>query len=227
MNRQKVFGIGFGRTGTRSLNKALNELGIPATHWPHDKLTYNELANGNYRLTILERFDAVTDITLAQFYAQVDNEYAGSKFILTVRNRESWINRMTNSNASPKNHLIMRRKFLKSFRKLWRKSGDGFWNLFRKRFYVKLFDIPNSIHRIEFLRIATYGVIQRTNPVRMGFVYDLHIKNVLEYFKDRPEDLLVMNILDGDGWGKLCPFLDKPLPDTPFPHVGGKKKSVC
>jgi hypothetical protein len=27
-----------------------------------------------------------------------------------------------------------------------------------------------------------------------------------------------MNIIDGDGYDKLCPFLNLPLVDRPFPH---------
>ena len=80
----KVIAVGLGHTGTRSLNQALIMLGIPAKHWPHDRETYHELANGVYRLSILEKYDAVTDVTLAPFYAQLDQEYPGSKFILTV-----------------------------------------------------------------------------------------------------------------------------------------------
>jgi hypothetical protein len=26
-----------------------------------------------------------------------------------------------------------------------------------------------------------------------------------------------MNICDGEGWEKLCSFLNKPIPDVPFP----------
>ena len=63
----KVIAVGLGHTGTRSLNQALIMLGIPAKHWPHDRETYHELANGVYRLSILEKYDAVT---LAPFYAQ-------------------------------------------------------------------------------------------------------------------------------------------------------------
>jgi len=49
----------------------------------------------------------------------------------------------------------------------------------------------------------------------------IHEEMVLEYFKDRPHDLLVMNICDhGDGWEKLCPFLGQPIPkDIQFPHA--------
>lgn len=34
-----------------------------------------------------------------------------------------------------------------------------------------------------------------------------------------PADLLRMNICAGDGWEKLCEFLEHPIPDEPFPHV--------
>jgi hypothetical protein len=47
----------------------------------------------------------------------------------------------------------------------------------------------------------------------------LHYKNVLEYFKNRPDDLLIIDICAGQGWEKLCPFLDKPLPQYPFPEI--------
>jgi len=28
-----------------------------------------------------------------------------------------------------------------------------------------------------------------------------------------------MNICAGDGWGTLCPFLEKEIPDVPFPKT--------
>ena len=33
---------------------------------------------------------------------------------------------------------------------------------------------------------------------------------------------LVMDITDGDGWEKLCTFIDKPIPDQPFPWKNKK-----
>lgn len=221
MKSQKIFGLGFGRTGTKSLNHALKELGFASKHWPHDRKTYHELANGIYSLSILKKYDAITDLTISQYYAQLDKEYPDSKFILTVRDRESWSNRWTNSNAKPKDHTSLWRKYNRGVCEMWRKTGKGYRNLLDFRFYVRLLDFPHKLHRIEFLRIASYGVIERTNPDRMSYVYDLHIKNVCEYFKNRPKDLLIMNIFEGDGWEKLCPFLDKPVPDVPFPHIRG------
>jgi hypothetical protein len=33
-----------------------------------------------------------------------------------------------------------------------------------------------------------------------------HDREVMEYFKNREEDLLVLDIAAGEGWEKLCPF---------------------
>jgi hypothetical protein len=49
-------------------------------------------------------------------------------------------------------------------------------------------------------------------------VYVKHTKKVYDYFRDRPQDLLIMNICEGDGWSRLCPFLGHSIPDAPFPH---------
>ena len=42
----------------------------------------------------------------------------------------------------------------------------------------------------------------------------------MEHFKDRPEDLLIIDICSGEGFEKLAPFLDRPLPTQTFPHKG-------
>lgn len=49
--------------------------------------------------------------------------------------------------------------------------------------------------------------------------YHRHHADVRRYFKDRPDDLLEMNLTDGDGWELLCPFLGLPIPEVPFPHT--------
>lgn len=46
-----------------------------------------------------------------------------------------------------------------------------------------------------------------------------HEESVKQYFNNRSEDILYINIIGGDGWEKLCPFLDKPEPDTLFPEL--------
>lgn len=48
--------------------------------------------------------------------------------------------------------------------------------------------------------------------------YDRHNREVLEYFGDR-KDLLVIDVTRGNPWPALCEFLKLPEPDAPFPHL--------
>ena len=45
-----------------------------------------------------------------------------------------------------------------------------------------------------------------------------HNNEVIEYFKDRPNDFLIVNWWEGSGWMEICKFLGKPIPNVPFPH---------
>jgi Sulfotransferase domain len=185
---QKVFGLGLSKTGTTSLGGALNTLGIRTVHYPHDQRTFDDLRNGNYKLSILEEYQGIVDIPVAPYYAQLDRVYPNSNFILTVRDRDSWL-----------------------------KSAEVHWRL----------KIETSDERPEkelgreftdFISACVYGTI-KFNRDRFLYVYDTHLRNVCDYFKERPEDFLIMDICSGDGWEKLCPFLGYSAPSTRFPHA--------
>jgi hypothetical protein len=133
------------------------------------------------------------DVTVSPFYAQLDGAYSGSKFILTVRNRESWL-------RSSEDHW--------RYTLAWWDRHDGQF----KRFS-------------QFIFACTYGTLH-FNADRFRFVYDLHLRNVREYFNGRPEDLLVMDICAGDGWEKLCPFLGFEVPEIPFPHLNTQEEKA-
>jgi 3'(2'), 5'-bisphosphate nucleotidase len=49
--------------------------------------------------------------------------------------------------------------------------------------------------------------------------YAKFVGEVATYFRDRPNDLLIIDVTAGEGWEKLCPFLGKPIPDLPFPKA--------
>jgi len=57
------------------------------------------------------------------------------------------------------------------------------------------------------------------NEQRYRHRYEQHIREVKEYFSDRPADLLVMDLSAGDGWDELCRFLGVAVPDRPFPRA--------
>lgn len=49
--------------------------------------------------------------------------------------------------------------------------------------------------------------------------YERHNREVLDYFKGRPDDLLVVDFPNDDGWSRICPFLNVAIPEEPFPHA--------
>jgi len=65
------------------------------------------------------------------------------------------------------------------------------------------------------------GVLQG-NEKRYLERYKQHYKEVLSYFEDR-DDLLIMDFSQGDGWPKLCAFLNEPTPNKSFPHANKGK----
>jgi hypothetical protein len=83
----------------------------------------------------------------------------------------------------------------------WAKSGP----YMRKGFYGQL-------------RKELFGTVE-FNEKRFRDKNRKHIEDVKKYFKDRPNDLLIMNICEGDGWEVLCKFLDKSVLNIPFPKL--------
>lgn len=49
--------------------------------------------------------------------------------------------------------------------------------------------------------------------------WDLCHQTVQKWFAPDDPRLLVLDLPAGDGWDRLCRFLERPIPTTPFPHV--------
>src|SRR5687768_16988777 len=186
---QKVFGLGLSKTGTSTLTEALNILGVRSLHYPHDPQTFEELKRGEYRLSVLRDYQGLTDTPVAPYYAQLDRAWPQSKFILTIREKQSWL-------RSAESH--------------WRVLKENGRNVDNERFQAVT----------DFISAAVYGCIY-FNAERFSYVYDLHIRNVQEYFAGRSNDLLILDICGGKGgWTELCAFLGVPEPGAiPFPHA--------
>ncbi|MEM1003137.1 MAG: glycosyltransferase [Bacteroidota bacterium] len=75
------------------------------------------------------------------------------------------------------------------------------------------------------LRQKTYGQLFYA-PEVWWEVYQNHQKRVLDYFKDRKQDLLIMQLCEGEGWQRLCHFLDKPIPEAQFPTYNQSTKGL-
>jgi hypothetical protein len=94
----KILGIGLGRTGTRSLYKALQILGYKAKHSPEIFLD----ADGELHVnpSDIEQYDALTDNAVVLIYKKLDQQYPGSKFILTIREMDSWLASVENNSRA-------------------------------------------------------------------------------------------------------------------------------
>ena len=170
----KIFCIGFHKTGTTSLAEALRILGYRVTG--PNGVTDPDIAQNVFSMAhaLVEEYDAFQDNPWPIIYKELDAKYANSKFIITVRSSESWINsqvRHFGRRETPMRHWIYG-------------AGCPEGN---EDIYVRRFEGRND--------------------------------GVFDYFKDRPDDLLVLPLTEGEGWARLCPFLGKDIPNEPFPHA--------
>jgi hypothetical protein len=84
-DKQMIFGLGLSKTGTTSLHHALGILGYRSIHYPP---AARMLAQD---WSVLEPFDAASDISVSLVFKQLDNAFPGSKFVLTVRDLDTWL----------------------------------------------------------------------------------------------------------------------------------------
>jgi len=91
---------------------------------------------------------------------------------------------------------------------------DGWLKSCKKQFNQKLAEKRSDAANQLFLELYDTVTFDE-EKFRSG--YKNYTESVLEYFKDRPSDLLVIDISKGEGWEKLCPFLNKPIQKTIFP----------
>jgi len=76
--KPKVFGVGMCRTGTTSLNRALQILGWDAIHFPRD-------------IVEIDRHEAATDMTVMVRTRELALMYPDAKFIWTTRKKAGWL----------------------------------------------------------------------------------------------------------------------------------------
>lgn len=87
--------------------------------------------------------------------------------------------------------------------------------------------VSNFLYITQILQLhhALYGSVWFDRK-RFRHFYHKHIDDVLCYFSNRPANLLVYNIGNGDEWKPLCKFLGKQVPEIEFPrkNVGKHKR---
>jgi hypothetical protein len=90
-----IFCIGLNKTGTISLHQALTTLGFTSLHWggPASRRAVEQaIRERKPLLEYLGGYDAYSDIQrLSVNFDVLDRQYPGSRFILTTRDIDEWI----------------------------------------------------------------------------------------------------------------------------------------
>ncbi|MCB0401985.1 MAG: hypothetical protein KDD41_07865 [Flavobacteriales bacterium] len=190
---RKVFCIGFAKTGTTSLEAVLKEFGYKLGNQPAAEMLcedwYHKRSDRiiNYCYTA----NAFQDIpfNMPGLYKELDSHFEGSKFILTVRkNEEVWFNSL-----------------IKFHSKIFAKDGKT---------QCTLEELKNAPYRHRGWALDTqqyffdYQSTHLYDQEKYKSTYLNHIKDVENYFKDRPDDLLVLNVSEKGAYKRLAQFLN-------------------
>ncbi len=198
-----VVGAGFARTGTLSMQKALDDLGVGPTYHMNDVfrnrphlqqwLDYGETGTADWD-NLFADFHAAVDFPAACAWKELYETYPDAKVVLTVRDPEAWWDSVNDVLIPTRTMFPAWLKRAVPFTQGWLDMTDRLiWSgIFGGRFH-------DRAHAID--------------------VFERHIETVKAHCD--PERLLVFNI--AEGWGPLCAFLDVPVPDEPFPHLNDSK----
>lgn len=200
IGKPKIFCIGRNKTGTTSLAKALTELGILVGEQNLAERLIHDWARRDFRRLALYCLtaQAFQDVPFSwnDTFRAMDERFPHSKFILTMRDTpEQWYNSLVKFHA-------------KIF-------GDGQ--------NVKLDDLRRSNYVYPGWAYEANRMSFKTpeedpyNKETLIAAYNAHNQTVIEYFRHRPNDLLVLNISQPGAYDRLCDFLGKPRMGKDFP----------
>ena len=186
----EVIGAGFGRTGTKSLKLALEQLGFgpcyhmsevlstpgAAEHWA----TAAEGRPVDWDV-VFDGYRSAVDWPSADYWSELAAHYPKAKVVLTVRDPESWFRSTQATIFGPANVLMSSDSAIgRTMRAITRHFGGD----------------PHDRSACLSGYHAHNAAVQRGLPA---------------------ERLLLLDM--AEGWEPLCHFLEVPVPATPFPRA--------
>jgi Sulfotransferase domain len=181
---KRVFCLGMNKTGTSTMKHCFEILGLtpiasPTTLGKIQRLAINQFYkehNYDAMLDIAENYKSFEDRpwNMWEMYRYLDKRFPDSRFILTIRDVDSWWHSMENWVTVTKPDVLARYKL-----------------------HLRTHDFSYEAMTESYLR---------------------HNTEIIKYFKGTGK-LLLMNVEQGDEWGKLCSFLGTAIPDIDFPHA--------
>ncbi|CAG8051570.1 unnamed protein product [Penicillium olsonii] len=211
----QVLAAGISRSGTDSLREALHVLGVNHTYHGFDTILPPSSLEAIYKLlqkkyttvsdaaskmkltaedfdTVLVNSVGVSDLFAAEFAIELIEAYPDAKVILNVRrDLDTW-------QASMKNTMGY----------FDRNPID--WDWCKSWFSAELFWIRQTMSRTMMPRFFR-GSLESNGK----WVHKQHVAMIKGL--GLPEDQLLEWSVE-DGWGPLCKFLDRPIPEMEFPN---------
>lgn len=200
---EKVFCVGFPKTGTTSLELALKDLGFKLGNQRGGEVLLDDWAQRTFDpiIEFCRSAEAFQDVPfcLPFTFQALDQAFAGAKFVLSVRNStDEWYRSIVRFHSS-----------------LW---ADGIRTPEKEdlaeAFYVEKGG-PLRVHKTMF---AVGDEALYDKDTLCGH-YDHHCSAVREYFRHRPGKLLEVNVGCSEDYLRFCEFLGRrPVADS-FPWL--------
>lgn len=199
----KVFGIGFNRTGTTTLETVLRELGYRMPDQAlQERVVSSAYTTGRYAdlVRFMSNYDAFQDMPLSQesIYVALDALFPNSRFILTVRDPDQWYASMvrfyckwTGVNAITD---ITPERLDASFHHV----RVGYVRNTQVRFLTKFRPQPTVDWSLFLDRELYQQAYQQRN------------EEIQRYFLERPGQLLVIDLTQEPDTRRICEFLGQP-----------------
>ncbi|KAK0937714.1 hypothetical protein LTR29_010715 [Friedmanniomyces endolithicus] len=221
----EVLSMGYSRTGTMTMQAALEILGIPTWHWvtmaenPPDLAMWSDAIEAKFNPSsgkrpfgrpefdnLLGYWGACTDQPAVLFVEELVKAYPDAKVVLCERNAYRWFKSYNGTVIDGSANPTIPLAALLDPGFLGQTSRQT--NLIA-RYY---FNVKHPKGTNSFFGKKPFFAEWRINAVPTYLAHNEHVKRVT------PADRLLLFDL-ADGWEPLCKFLGKPIPDAPFPRV--------
>jgi len=188
----RVIGAGVGRTGTMSLQKALQDLlngdcyhMFEVGKRPKDISIWKGAAKGrmpDWKI-FLSEWSAVVDWPAAAYWEEISDSFPDALIILSLRDPEDW----------------------------WQSASNTIFQALREAEPSNWRDMVLETFECKF----TTDINDKAKCVSEYKKHNLNVKR-----KANPERLLEWH--PKEGWPPICRALNLPIPKRPFPHLNDK-----
>lgn len=203
-SRPKIFCIGFNKTGTTSLGYFLEQSGYKVAKQREGERLLPQYIDRDFKAIISYCKKSSSEVfqdvpfSLPNTFVHLDNAFPKSKFVLTLRDSaDQWYRSILNFHSKiynkgewPTAESLKQSKYIY---KGW--SWDLMHNVFDT-------SAENMYSKNEFVE-----------------KYEKHIDHVRDYFKNKEDKLIEINLSETKDFSKLCDFLNLETEHTEFPRI--------